>query len=230
MTLVSGSCVLETKKPQEMEPCQMNKVFKAIFNQEYLAQDLIQYKGDSQVMKGYLLLSPEMVYESTEITGKKISKVSCRVSVCCQEKFVANVAFVGPEFLGISLSEKQVQELELSFLETYETTKTYSPSMVFSRGNFSKLDQNALAVNPNSLSQPIPVVELSGTFPIVTVNGQTVSQGQSNKAMTGSSINTGTFKNSTYTVAGAVLIQVFVPKSPKAIVCVKAELGIELST
>lgn len=234
MTLVSGSCVLEKNTPQE--PCQMNKVFKAIFNQEFLAQDLklTQYEGDSQVMKGYLLLSPEMIYNSTEIEGHIIKKISCRVSVCCQEKFVANVAFVGPEFLGTDetqLTDQQVAELKYSFVGEDETgNKIYSPSMVFSRGNFTQLDQNALAVNPNSLSQPIPVVELSGTFPIATVNEKIVTQNTDNSiAMTGSTINKEMFANSKYTVAGAVLIQVFVPKSPKAIVCVKAELGIELS-
>lgn len=181
-------------------------------------------------MKGYLLLSPEMVYGSTEINTRSITKISCRVSVCCQEKFVANVAFVGPEFLGSSLSTEQVNELGLSFVNTNGTTKEYSPSMVFSRGNFSDLDKNALTVDPNSLSQPIPVVEQSGTFDVVTVSGNTITTGKNTTAMSGSNIDSTTFENSKYSVSGAVLIQVFVPKSTEALVCVKAELGIELST
>lgn len=233
MKLVSGSCVLDKEKGNDLTPCQMKKVFNANFNQKFLSEisGLEKYQEEPQVMKGYLLLSPEMVYPTRDqIIGKKISKISCRVSVCCQENFVANIAFVGPEFLTENIMRQDISdELRFSFLKYTELGAEYDPSMVFSRGSISGLDQNALSVNINSLSQPIPIVELSGTFPIKTVDENNITDGTSSTAISKSHINAIHFIASTYTIAGAVLIQVFVPKNITAVVNVKAELGIELS-
>ena len=250
MEVVSGKTFLQKQYPYPTtqdsndyytaQPV-FQRVFEAKFKAKEVAQEIPQAVEGGVLVKGYLLLSPIMLSKGPTVPinypgdGKKITNVFCRVSVCSEEyPVVSSVSFVDSSFFGtVILAQDKIAELEASFIDSEASTKTFEPSLVFSRGNILTLKTACNLDGETSLCQPIPVLTLNN-FTVISFTKDTsgilnLSSSKNNDEMdlVGQNINltTGTYK---VYVAGALKIQVLVPKGDVT-VCVKAELGMEFS-